>query len=160
MQDPDLIVQIFTDDATYDDPHEPLNVGREQIRAYWARKVCSEESDIAFDLMNVWVDGDTVIAEWRAEFTKANTKRIKMREVAILTSKEGKFRSLREYYTTRDLSFEVSRPGVNPLKRVPKKKRLPLEKEKFIGLWRDRKEMKDSAEWVASHRRREWKRSK
>ncbi len=27
-KDPDLAVSIFTEDATYDDPHEPLNSGK------------------------------------------------------------------------------------------------------------------------------------
>ena len=101
-QDPDLIVSIFTEDATYNDPHEPENIGLEAIRSYWISKVVGEESDISFDLKNVWVDGETVIAEWHAEF--ADTKRklkIKMQEIAVFTTKEGRFSSLREYYKTK-----------------------------------------------------------
>ncbi len=55
-RDPDLIVTIFTDDATYDDPHESENIGREAIRAYWVSKVVGEQKDITFDLKNVWID--------------------------------------------------------------------------------------------------------
>lgn len=100
-QDPDLIVTIFTEDATYDDPKEPKNVGIEAIRSYWVSKVVGEQADISFDLKNVWVDGENVIAEWYADFvdTKRNLK-ISMKEVAIFTVKEGKFSSLREYYKT------------------------------------------------------------
>ncbi len=100
-RDPDLIVTIFTDDATYHDPHEPKNIGKEAIRTYWMSKVIGEQKDICFDLRNVWVDGATVIAEWDAEFidTKRNLK-IKMTEVAIFAVKNGKFSSLREYYKT------------------------------------------------------------
>lgn len=35
-------------------------------------------------------------------------------------------------------------------------KRTPLEKEKFIGMWRDRKDMNDSTAWVRNLRQREW----
>jgi len=100
-RDPDLIVTIFTDNATYNDPKEPENIGKEAIRAYWISKVVGEQKDITFDLRHVWVDGDTVIAEWDAEFT--DTKRslkIHMSEVAIFTVENGKFSSLREYYKT------------------------------------------------------------
>ena len=98
-RDPDLIVSIFTEDATYNDPHEPENTGREAIRSYWVSKVVGEQADISFNLKNLWIEGNIVIAEWCAEFT--DTKRclqIKMWEVAIFTTKEDKFSSLREYY--------------------------------------------------------------
>jgi uncharacterized protein (TIGR02246 family) len=101
-RDPNLIVTIFTDDATYNDPREPLNDGRDAIRAYWVSKVIGEQDDIHFDLRNVWVDGDTVIAEWHATFK--DTKRdlaIEMDEVAIFTVRNGLFSSLREYYKTK-----------------------------------------------------------
>jgi len=105
-RDPDLIVTIFTEDATYDDPHEPENIGREAIRSYWISKVIGEQSNISFDLKNVWIDVDTVVAEWYAELTdtKRNLK-IKMQEVAIFTTKEDKFSSLREYYKTEKVAL-------------------------------------------------------
>ena len=39
-----------------------------------------------------------------------------------------------------------------------KSKRRPLNQEKFIGLWRDRSDLTDSAGWVRSFREREWSR--
>ena len=98
-RDADLIVTIFTEDATYHDPREPENAGREAIRAYWTDKVINGQKDISFDLNNVWIDSDTVIAEWHAEFTNIKRGlRIKMDEVAIFATRDGKFSSLREYY--------------------------------------------------------------
>lgn len=102
-RDPNLIVTIFTEDATYDDPHEPRNDGIEAIRQYWVAKVIGEQKDISFKLLNTWIDqtGETVVAEWFAEFT--DTKRnlnIKMTEVAIFEVRGDKFCSLREYYKT------------------------------------------------------------
>lgn len=103
-RDPDLVVSIFTEDATYHDPHEPINVGREAIRAYWINKVVGEQTDISFELKNVWVDAMTVIAEWYAEFTDTKRSlRIKMREVAILETRDGKVSSLREYYKSEKI---------------------------------------------------------
>jgi uncharacterized protein (TIGR02246 family) len=100
-RDPELIVTIFTEDATYNDPKEPENIGREAIRQYWVTKVIGEQDDIKFDLRHLWVDGDSVIAEWHATFKdiKRNIL-IDMIEVAIFTVKGDKFSSLREYYKT------------------------------------------------------------
>lgn len=98
-RDPELIVSIFTEDATYDDPREPENIGRDAIKEYWITKVIGEQSDIKFEIKNIWLDGGVVIGEWHATFK--DTKRnlfIDMTEVAIFTVKDGKFSSLREYY--------------------------------------------------------------
>jgi len=100
-RDPELIVTIFTEDATYNDPKEPENVGRDAIRNYWISKVVGEQKDISFNLRHVWIDGDTVIAEWDAEFTDTKRDlRIQMTEVAIFTVEDKKFSALREYYKT------------------------------------------------------------
>lgn len=100
-KDPNLIISIFTQDATYNDPHEPINEGREAIRKYWISKVVGEQDNIHFSLRNLWLDGETVIAEWDATFTdiKRNLQ-IEMTEVAIFGIREGKFFSIREYYKT------------------------------------------------------------
>ena len=37
--------------------------------------------------------------------------------------------------------------------------RTPLADEPFIGMWREREDMRDSAAWVRDLRRREWGRS-
>lgn len=98
-RDPEMILTIFTPDAIYNDPKEPENHGHEGIRNYWISKVIGEQKDIHFTLLNVWVDGDTVVAEWHADFI--DTKRelhIDMTEVAIFTVRDGKFSALREYY--------------------------------------------------------------
>jgi uncharacterized protein (TIGR02246 family) len=101
-RDPELILDIFTEDATYLDPSLPENQGHEGIRAYWVSKVIGEQKDIVFKLRNLWLDGDTVIAEWDATFinTKKNV-RVEMSEVAIFGVRGDKFCSLREYYTAK-----------------------------------------------------------
>ena len=98
-KDPELICTIFSDDATYHDPKEPENIGIDAIREYWKYKVIGEQDDIKFDLRNLWVDGDTVIAEWHATFKDIKRNLfIDMTEVAIFAVKGDKFGSLREYY--------------------------------------------------------------
>ena len=109
-QDPELILTIFTPDAIYNDPKEPENHGHDGIRAYWISKVVGEEKDIRFKLLNTWVSGGgtDVIAEWYAEFidTKRNLQ-IKMTEVAIFTTRDGKFSSLREYYKSEKTPLDL-----------------------------------------------------
>lgn len=98
-QDQNLILTIFTPDATYNDPKEPENYGHDGIKSYWINKVIGEQKDIKFKLLNVWIDRNEVIAEWDAEFIDIKRNfRVKIREVAIFTIKDGKFGSLREYY--------------------------------------------------------------
>lgn len=100
-KDPELIATIFTEEATYNDPKEPENIGLEAIKEYWKYKVIGEQDDIKFDLRHVWVDGDTVIAEWHATFKDIKRNLfIDMVEVAIFTVKGDRFSSLREYYKT------------------------------------------------------------
>src|SRR5256885_7545982 len=68
-QDPDLIVTIFTPSATY---HERVLQApipdREAIRRYWETKVVRDQARITCELLSCYVDGNTVIAEWLAEF--------------------------------------------------------------------------------------------
>jgi ketosteroid isomerase-like protein len=98
-RDPELIVSIFTEEATYNDPKEPENIGRDAIKKYWETKVIGEQEDIQFNLLHVWVDEETVIAEWHATFKDIKRNLfIDMTEVAIFGTKDGKFSSLREYY--------------------------------------------------------------
>lgn len=113
-KDPDLIVTIFTEDATYDDPREPVNNGRDAIHAYWVSKVVGEQDDIHFRLRNCWLDDERVIAEWDAQFTDTKRNlRIDISEVAIFGTRDGKFSSLREYYKTRKTPLQ------SPPYRVP-----------------------------------------
>jgi limonene-1,2-epoxide hydrolase len=100
-RDADLILSVFTPEATYFDPREGTQNGHAGIKAYWESKVIGSQKDIVFKLLNVWIDGDNVIAEWNATFT--DTQRnlfIDMTEVAIFGVEGDKFSSLREYYRT------------------------------------------------------------
>lgn len=104
-QDPDLIVSIFTPDASY---HERVMEApipdREAIRAYWVSKVVGGQADIEARVLNLYLDGDTAVAEWEATFDDTvQGVRKRMREVAILEVRDGLFASLREYWASEHL---------------------------------------------------------
>lgn len=106
-QDPDLIVTIFTDDATYHERvlQEPIRT-RAGIRDYWQHKVVTEQANIDARLINLYLadSGTTAIAEWEATFddlVKGHRKR--MREVAILEFRGDLIASLREYWASETI---------------------------------------------------------
>jgi hypothetical protein len=104
-QDPDLIVTIFTPGATYHERvlQDPIP-DREAIRRYWQDKVVRAQANIRCDLLNVYVDGGTVIAEWLAEFDDlAQGVRKRMREIAVLEFEGHLIASLREYWASEQL---------------------------------------------------------
>jgi SnoaL-like domain len=111
-QDPGLIVTIFTSEATY---HERVLADpipdREAIREYWETKVVRDQANIRCTLLNFYVDGDTAIAEWVAQFDDlAQGVRKRMREVAILEFDGPLIASLREYWA----SERIGEPGAVP----------------------------------------------
>lgn len=108
-QDPDLIVTIFTDSATYHERvlEDPIP-DREAIRRYWVSKVVKSQANIKVALLSLYLDGDTVITEWEAEFDDlAQSVRKRMREIAVLTFEGNLISSLREYWA----SETVGRPA-------------------------------------------------
>jgi ketosteroid isomerase-like protein len=74
---------------------------REAIRAYWQSKVVQSQANITCELKNLYLDGDTAIAEWEAEFDDIpKGERKRMREIAVLTFEDGLISSLREYWAS------------------------------------------------------------
>lgn len=106
-QDPNLIVTIFTEDATYHERvlQEPIRT-LAGIKHYWQTKVVTEQANIDAWLLNLYLadNGTTAIAEWEATFddlVKGCRKR--MREVAILEFRGNLIASLREYWASESL---------------------------------------------------------
>lgn len=105
QQDPDLIVTIFTEDATY---HERVLEApipdREAIRDYWETKVVASQANIRCRLLNLYLDDMTAIAEWEAEFDDVTQGvRKRMREIAVLVFEGGLIASLREYWASEQI---------------------------------------------------------
>jgi hypothetical protein len=111
QQDPDLIVTIFTENATYHERVlEPPIPDREAIRAYWESKVVGAQANIKCELLSVHVDGNTVIAEWRAEFDDvAQGVRKLMQEIAVLEFDGELIASLREYWASMPVGAQQVR---------------------------------------------------
>ena len=104
-QDPDLIVTIFTPEATYHERvMEDITItGRDGIRAYWESKVVGAQANIICGMERLYLDHDTgtAIAEWVAEFDDvAQGVRKRMREIAVLEFEGGLIASLREYWAS------------------------------------------------------------
>jgi uncharacterized protein (TIGR02246 family) len=116
-QDPDLIVTIFTEGATYHERvmGEPIR-GRDGIRSYWQTKVVGTQANITCELLNLYLDDGTVIAEWEATFDDtAQQVRKRMREVALLTFNGSLIDSLREYWASEELpTAALARQQRNP----------------------------------------------
>jgi ketosteroid isomerase-like protein len=104
-KNPSLIVSIFTNDAVY---HEQILsapiIGRRNIGRYWRARVVRGQDNIEFTILNVYIDGWTVIAEWEARFdVVARSERKLMREVAILEFRGDLICSLREYWSSKNI---------------------------------------------------------
>jgi hypothetical protein len=105
-QDPSLIVTIFTPAATYHERvmEDPIP-DREAIRAYWQSKVVKAQANITCRLVNLYLDGDTAIAEWEAEFDDvAQSVRKRMKEIAVLEFDGHLIASLREYWASETVA--------------------------------------------------------
>lgn len=104
-QDPDLIVTIFTEDATY---HERVLEApipdREAIRQYWKDKVVGAQANIKCEVVSIFLDGDTAIAEWVAEFDDVvQGVRKRMKEIAVLDFRDRQIAALREYWSSEKI---------------------------------------------------------
>ena len=106
-QDPNMIVTIFTPDATYHERimEDPIP-DREAIRRYWETKVVGAQANITCRLLNLYLDGNVATAEWLAEFDDVvQGVRKRMQEVALLEFSYTPgcgwlIRSLREYWAS------------------------------------------------------------
>ena len=102
-QDADLILTVFTESAVYHERvlQDPIR-NHAGIKSYWEEKVVKSQDRIECRLLNLYLDGDTAIAEWEADFNdRVEGVRKRMREVAILEFEDGLIASLREYWSSR-----------------------------------------------------------
>ena len=74
-QDPHLIGTIFTEGATYHERvmGEPIR-GRDGIRDYWQTKVVGTQANITCELLNLFLDDGTAIAEWEETAPHATSR--------------------------------------------------------------------------------------
>ena len=102
-QDPDLICTIFTPTAIYHERvmKDAVIVGQGSIRHYWETKVVRDQANIICRLLHLYLDGDTAVAEWYAEFDDvAQGVRKRMQEIAVLEFDGHLITRLREYWAS------------------------------------------------------------
>ncbi|RMF94788.1 MAG: nuclear transport factor 2 family protein [Candidatus Schekmanbacteria bacterium] len=107
-QDVDKILSIFKKDGIYHERvlKEPFR-GHKEIADYWKTKVCDEQSKIKFKLLNMYICGDTIIAEWDASFnSNIKNARVHLKEVAIIEIEDDLIKSLREYWQSEKLPLK------------------------------------------------------
>ena len=69
-QNPDKIVRLFTDDATYQERRFRTPIaGIEAIRSYWQDLVHDLQRDIHFEPVQIATAGDQAFVHWTAHFT-------------------------------------------------------------------------------------------
>ncbi|OHA83808.1 MAG: hypothetical protein A2937_01920 [Candidatus Yonathbacteria bacterium RIFCSPLOWO2_01_FULL_47_33b] len=97
-QNPNLILSIFTEDATYQEgPFAEPMVGWDAIRAYWEKKVVQEQRDIRFHVENILIEGNVAVVEWIADFVDVvKNEGAHLYEVAFLEFSGDHIKSLRE----------------------------------------------------------------
>jgi uncharacterized protein (TIGR02246 family) len=99
-RDPEKAVQLFTEDATYqDEAFSPPHQGAQGIRDYWTR-VTAGQRDVKFKYQVLSVTGNSGIAHWSAQFAVADSATtINLDGVFLLDfGPGGKCRSLREWW--------------------------------------------------------------
>jgi ketosteroid isomerase-like protein len=95
----DAWVAIFTDDAEYhEDPFGMPLVGHNALRAYLLDASASQR-DVEFTVERHWVSGATVLAAWRATFTRRATGHL-VRMAGFMTAEvapDGRIARFREW---------------------------------------------------------------
>ena len=66
------------------------------------------QANITCRLLNLYLDGDTAVAEWEAEFDDvAQGVRKHMKEIAVLVFEGHLIASLREYWASETVAVDV-----------------------------------------------------
>ena len=97
--DGDAWVAIFSHDAEYhEDPFGEPIVGHNALRAYLLDASASER-DVEFTVERHWVSGPTILAAWRATFTRRASGRL-VRIAGFMTAEiapDGRIARFREW---------------------------------------------------------------
>ncbi len=97
-RDPDAAAALFSEDATYaEQPHDDAFIGRDSIRAYWAR-VTAAQRDIEMRYGSPITVGERTVVEWWTTLSNDGVP-ITLAGIFILSfDAAGLCRSLREYW--------------------------------------------------------------
>jgi len=101
---PDLAAGLFAEDCRYfETPFEEPAIGRQGVRNYW-QAVPEGQSDISFRSQILTVFDRTVVAQWRASFTRiASGACVELEGVFVLKfTDDGLCSTLREWWHRRE----------------------------------------------------------
>ena len=99
-QDPDKIIDLFTEDGTYQDKpfSEPMNWHKE-IKEYWIKYPLNDQKNIKFTLWKCWVHDWIWYAEWESNFDQVESwKHVKIKWIILITMNDWKIKDLWEYW--------------------------------------------------------------
>lgn len=101
-QDPDLLLTIFDKDGTYQvTPFEKPIKGHLAIKKYWIKYPKKDQKNIKFILGQCAVYSRIGYAEWISSFDQiSSSKFVELKGIIIITLKNNKIKSLREYWHT------------------------------------------------------------
>lgn len=104
---PQLAVELFTDDARYFETpfDEPMN-GRQAIYRYWTEGAGQSQRDVQFSFRILGLDQNAGIAQWEAKFVRIPSGRqVELNGVLLAEFGEGgKCTVFREWWHRRESS--------------------------------------------------------
>ena len=103
--DSDAIIEIFTEDATYQvTPFKDPYVGHTEIQKYWREVVTTKEKDVEVSLDNFYVFGDTGMVEWSTKFTRNDNGNVEyLKGIILVEIRERKIQKLWEYWHKNEI---------------------------------------------------------
>jgi hypothetical protein len=119
-QDPDLICAIFTEGASYHERvmGEPIR-GRDGIRDDWQTKVVGTQATIICELLNLYLDDGTAIAEWEATFDDTAQQVRKRMEQARLTGRARCTQQSKSRHRLASTATSIATPEPAASRRQP-----------------------------------------
>lgn len=106
-KNPDMLVALFTDDATLERLTHKTYEGKADTETFW-QEYLEPFGDIATEFYNVTEDGDGAVLEWESKGSLGSGKAIHYRGVSSLSFDGDKVKSFRTYYDSAAFLTEGS----------------------------------------------------
>lgn len=106
-KNPDVLVALFTDDATLERMTHKTYEGKADAEAFWGEYLEPFE-DITTEFFNVTEDDDGAVLEWASEGSLGGGKAIRYRGVSSLSFDGDKVKGFRTYYDSAAFLSEGS----------------------------------------------------
>ena len=101
-KDPELIITLFTEDATYKEGVRGLYDGHKGIKKYWQEKVVEDQFEIKFKLMTLHVKNNIITASWEATFfDKPSNQYYFLNSIGIMEIKDNLIHKWKEAWISK-----------------------------------------------------------